>query len=297
MILPNFLIIGAGKAGTTSVYHYLRQHPEVFVSPIKEPAFFVWEGQSQDLIPAWRMPVRSLAAYAALFDGVRHEKAIGEASPTYLVDPRAAARIRHRLPQARLIAILRDPVERAFSSYCMHLRDGRERRSFEQAVADELLDWPCRSRIQPHRSYLWYGLYAHHLGPYLTLFERSQLKICLFDDLAADPPGFMRQLFRFLEVDDGFVPRTAVRYNASGLPQHRLLGPLLNKSALTRTLRRLLPEPLRRRGALIQEILRSRQMIKPPVPPELRRRLVALYRSDILALQDLIDRDLARWLA
>jgi hypothetical protein len=297
MKLPNFLIIGAGKAGTTSVYRYLQQHPEVFVSPVKEPGFFVWEGQRHALLPDRRMPVRSLEAYAALFEGVRGEKAVGEASPSYLVDPLAAARIRERLPQVRLIAILRDPVERAWSSYWMTVRDGRERRSFEQAVADELSAWPGPPPERPYESYLWRGRYAHHLGPYLERFERARIRVCLFDDLAADPRAFMGELYRYLEVDDRFAPTTALRYNASGLPRHRLLGPLLNKSALSRTLRRLLPPAFGRRGALVQDALRSRLLARPPLAPALRRRLVACYRDDILALQDLLGRDLSHWLA
>jgi hypothetical protein len=142
-----------------------------------------------------------------------------------------------------------------------------------------------------------WGLYATHLQAYLGVFDRAQLAICLSGDLQADPVGFMRELFRFLEVDDAFVPDTSVRYNASGSARSRLLRPLFRKSTLTRALRRTLPEPLARRAASFQEAWRSRELSKPPMPPELRRRLVASYRSDILALQDMIGRDLSRWLA
>jgi hypothetical protein len=299
MAMPNFLIIGFEKAGTTSVYHYLKQHPQVFVSPTKETNFFVHEGQNPEILPYLRkeLPVvRSLAAYRALFDEVSEHKAVGEASPLYLADPHAAEQIRHYLPGAKLIALLRDPAERAYSSYWMRVRDGRETRSFEQAVEEELAGRLDDSLELESRHYVDWGLYARHLKVYLSSFDRSQLAIYLFDDLQADPSGLMRELFGFLEVDDGFIPDTSVRYNASGPPRSRLLRPFLWKSAVTRTVRRALPGPLSRRAASIQEAWRSRALAKPPMAPKLRRRLVANYRRDILELQGMLQRDLSRWL-
>jgi hypothetical protein len=291
MIMPNFLIIGSQSAGTTSVYNYLKQHPQMYVSPIKETHFFVHDGQNLELLRHLTPGITSLAAYQALFQDVSEHKAIGEASPLYLVDPHAAARIRHYLPEAKLIAILRDPAERAYTAYWMRVRDGRENRSFEQAIDEEM-----RGLDVALRGYVRWGFYATHLKTYLALFDRAQLAICLFDDLRADPAEFMRELFRFLEVDDAFTPDTSVRYNASGSSRSKLLQPLFRKSALTRILRRVLPQPLSRRAASFQERWRGRELSKPPMPPALRRRLVAEYRSDVLELQDMIKRDLSPWL-
>jgi len=299
MAMPNFLIIGFEKAGTTSVYHYLKQHPQVFVSPTKETNFFVHEGQNPEILPylAKELPVvRSLADYRALFEAVAEQKAVGEASPLYLADPNAAESIRHYIPDVKLIALLRDPAERAYSAYWMRVRDGRETRSFEQAVEEELDGRLDDSLEVERRHYVRWGLYARHLKVYFSRFDRAQLAIYLFDDLQADPGSLMRELFRFLEVDDGFVPDTSVRYNASGAPGNRLLRPLLGKSAVTRTLRCALPGPLGRRAASIQERWRSRALAKPPMPPTLRRRLVAGYRRDILELQGMLERDLSGWL-
>jgi hypothetical protein len=299
MAMPNFLIIGFEKAGTTSVYHYLKQHPQVFVSPTKETNFFIYEGQNPEILPylpAGLPVIKSLNAYRALFEDVSEHKAIGEASPLYLADPRAAKQIQHYLPKARLIAILRDPAERAYSAYWMRVRDGRETRSFEQAVEQELAGRLDDSLEVERRHYVRWGLYAKHLKAYLSSFDRSQLAIHLFDDLQADPGEFMRALFRFLEVDDDFTPDTSVRYNASGVPRRKFLRPLFGKSAVTRTLKRALPAPLSRRAASIQEAWRSRELAKPPLPSNLRRQLVAGYRSDILELQRIIGRDLSRWL-
>jgi hypothetical protein len=132
MVMPNFLLIGSQSAGTTSVYNYLKQHPEVYVSPIKETNFFVHDGQNPDCVPHLSPGVTSLAAYRALFQGAFDRKAVGEASPLYLVDPRAAERIRHHIPKAKLIAILRDPAERAHTAYWMRVR-GRAGESIVRA--------------------------------------------------------------------------------------------------------------------------------------------------------------------
>src|SRR5262245_28683977 len=111
MTLPTFLIIGAGRSGTTSLYHYLRQHPEVFMSPVKEPIYFalgpnlVFTGPAADWVLDQAAKTRE--EYEALFAGVTNEKAIGEASPRYLASPDAAGRIRETIPEARLVAILR----------------------------------------------------------------------------------------------------------------------------------------------------------------------------------------------
>ncbi len=301
MTLPNFLIIGAGKAGTTSVHEYLKQHPEVFVSAIKETNFFVYDGQNPlmlQLTPSSDFPIRSLEDYRALFRDAAGAKAIGEASPKYLVDPKAAERIRHHLPGVRLIVMLRNPVERAYSSYAMYVRDRDERRSFARAIADEdrgVYDGAVRFG---QKRYVGAGYYARHLRVYFGLFERSQIAIHLFEDLQADAVGLMRRLFGFLEVEDSFVADTSLRHNSSGRPQNRLLRPLLHKSILTQTARRLLPGPLRRRAEAVQRSWRDRSaQAAPSLPPEIRAALSARFRDDILELQDLIRRDLTHWLA
>ncbi|MGH6904576.1 MAG: sulfotransferase family protein [Geminicoccaceae bacterium] len=296
MIMPNFLIIGSQSAGTTSVYNYLKQHPQVYVSPTKETNFFVYEGHNLDISPHLPPGVTTLAAYQALFSDVLEHKAIGEASPLYLVDPHAAERIRHYIPKARLIAILRDPAERAHTAYWMRVRDGRERRSFEQAIDQEMSGRFDESLDFALRYYVRWGLYATHLKTYLALFDQAQLAVYLFDDLRADPAKFMGKLFRFLEVDDAFIPDTSVRYNASGLSRSKPLQPLFRKSSITRALRRALPDSLGRRAASFQEHWRSRELSKPSMPPKLRRKLVARYQSEILELQGMIKRDLSRWL-
>ncbi len=123
MTMPNFLIVGAMKCGTTALYYYLEQHPQIFMSPVKEPNFFCFEGR-EGLDSG--NSITDIAAYRGLFRGVSSERAIGEASHCYLYEPRAVERIKHYTPDARLIAILRSPIERAYSHFLHAVRNGTE---------------------------------------------------------------------------------------------------------------------------------------------------------------------------
>ena len=141
MTMPNFLMVGAQKCGTPSLYYYLKQHPQIYMSPVKEAHFFdVEEGEKPDFRRASHSsrPVSGIEDYRALFAGVKDETAIGEASPSYVYIPEAPRRIRSRLPDAKLIAILRDPADRAYSAFLHTSRSGREPLTdFAQALREE----------------------------------------------------------------------------------------------------------------------------------------------------------------
>ncbi len=303
MTLPNFLVIGAGNAGTTSLYHYLKQHPEVFMSPVKEPKFFALEGK----LPDYRGPgdrwvmtqtsanraVTDLGEYEALFDGARDEKAVGEASPAYLCNPAAPERIKRHVPEAKLIAILRDPAERAYSAYMHQVRDGRETLPFAEALDAE--EWRTRANWAPGWRYKAESFYMEGLSRYYELFGRESVRVYLYEDLSADPRGVMRDAYSFLGVDDTYEPDTARRHNPSGVPKSRLLVSVLKRpNPLKAAVRPFLPRKARARFA---SAVRNRNLTKaPPMEPEVRGRLVELYRDDVARVQDLIGRDLSLWL-
>jgi len=299
MTMPNFLIIGAGKSGTTSLYHYLKQHPEVYMSPVKEPKFFALEGKKLDFrgpnddAHMNRKSVTDLDAYRALFRGVADEKAVGEASPLYLYSPEAPARIRRYIPEARLIAILRNPVDRAFSSYLHCIRDrGEPLKDFAQALREE------ETRIENGWGPIWHykhvGFYSAQLERYFDTFRRDQIKVFLYEDLQDDPVGMLQSIFRFLGVGDARLPDISLRHNISGVPRSRLVHELLNKpNPIKSAFRPLLPAKLRKR---LNHNLTGRNLVKPQLSPEVRRQLIKAYSEDILKVQELIDRDLSGWL-
>lgn len=293
--MPNFLTIGAEKSGTTALYHYLRQHPQIYMSPVKEPNFFSLGGEKPEDRGPGHLPtshVTDIEAYCKLFREVSGETAIGEASPAYLYQQKAVERIRHHIPDAKLIAILRDPVERAYSNFLHCISLGREPLAdFEQALQEEEM------RVRNNWRSLWHykrkGFYYEQLKRYFDLFDENQIKVYLYEDLNEDPSGTLRDIFRFLEVDESFIPDTSARLNVSGVPRNKALHSLV--TTLNRpTIKSFVPNRLLK---ALREPVRSRVLTKPPqLLPEVRGRLIEVFREDILRLQELIDRDLSGWL-
>ena len=296
MTLPNFLILGAPKGGTTTLNSVLSQHPDVFMCPIKEAGFFWAYGQEI----TWRGPgteklrnrlVNDLEGYEKLFEHAANQKAIGESSVRYLAAQNAPQIIKQFIPGARLIVSLRQPADRAFSAFTHNIRDGLEPCSnFAEALEQE------RSGLRDNWMFCRYldrGFYYRSLTNYLQYFDRAQIHVSLLEDLQADAPGLMRRLFAFLEVDDSFQPDTSHRHNASGVIRNPLL-----RFAWTRTNRlRMLLRPLLNsqiRHAAFEWVIRDLE--KPPFPAELRAELTDYYREDIQKLQDLLQRDLTHWL-
>ena len=250
MPLPSFLILGAAKAGTTALYHQLRQHPDVFLSPVKEPSFFAYDGWPVETAgpgdaESARFLVTDLAAYRSHWHGHREESALGDASPVYLYSPSAPASIARHVPDARMIAILRDPAERAFSHYLHMRRDGREPEDdFERALDIEA------ERIAAGWSWSWHyvqvGFYGLQVERYLDRFDPRQMRIYLYEDLRRDPRGLIRDVLGFLGVDPGFEPDVSARPNVSGLPRwpafDRLLRRLLNRPVLVKELGPAIPK-------------------------------------------------------
>lgn len=299
MTMPNFLIIGAAKSGTTSVYNYLRQHPQVYMSPLKETNFFAYEGQELDFRWWGKAPtsvlnsITDIDSYRAQFREVSQEIAIGEASPLYLYHPTAPVRIKNYLPNVKLIAFLRHPAERAFSHFRHLIRENREpTSSFSQALEQETL----RMRANWNWDYFYrdLGFYYAQLQRYYDIFDRDQIKIFLFSELKSDPRKVIEQIFRFLGVDHTFVPDVSTKHNISGIPKNMLIKALLsNYNPIKIVIRNILPREL-----LVSFYSRigDKLFVKPELPLEIRAQLTDEYKKDIKKLQNLVDKDLSIWL-
>ena len=292
MTMPNFLIIGAMKSGTTALYYYLEQHPEIYMSPVKEPNFF--SSQEQDNAAD---AVTNIGTYRQLFRGASGKKAIGEASHSYLYEPGAAAEIRHYVPEAKLIAILRNPIDRAYSHFLHMVRTGTEPLDdFVQALREEEVGI---HKERTSQDYIGRGLYYDQLKTYFGIFPREQVKIYLYEDLSGAAISTVQDAFRFLKVDGSFVPDVSLRRNVSGHPKFKTLDGLLrSQSRLKNAAKMYLPARLRWRLSKAFDDLKTRNLVEPPpLQSEVRRQLISVYREDILKLQDLIRRDLSWWLA
>jgi hypothetical protein len=296
---PNFLIIGAAKSGTTSLWRYLSQHPQIFFARIKEPRFFSYEGETIDYRgpgdDKWgREIVNTWEDYAALFTPSAEQTAAGEASNVYLYfAAKTAPRIAARIPRVRLIAILRNPVDRAYSSFMMLRGEGREPiADFRRALREE----PGRlaQGWSPAWAYTRRGFYAESIRTYLSLFPREQMRFFLYEDLERRPQELFDSIFGFLGVDS-YRPDASRRYNVSVSPKSRRFAFLLhNRTPLSRTLRLFLPQAVR---LDINRRLREWNMQRPPkLPAPIRAELAPVFREDILRAADLIGRDLSGWL-
>ena len=298
--LPTFLIIGAAKAGTTALAAWLEQHPEIYFTPFKEPMFFAREGMELDFAGPGdlRLPIEcinNLRDYEAQYDGVRNEKAMGEKSTCYLRSPDAAASIKHYVPNVKLVAVLRDPAARAFSHFMHFIRDDREPlRDFEKALDQE----PARIAAKWEASWQYQetGFYHRQLSRYYALFPREQIRVYLHEDLRK-PDALLPDLFRYLGVDPSFQPQTEGRHNASGVPKNRSLHEWLMYPNWPKwILKRVLPSALFLKLKRLQLWAVNRNLVSQNIQAPALARLRDLYREDTLRLQELIGRDLSKWL-
>jgi hypothetical protein len=313
-IQPNFFVVGAGKAGTTSLYHYLQQHPQVYMSPVKEPCFFASELRAENLSRDFArhverqtrelarylgdgLPVKPLgwlvsdwADYLRLFQRVRDEKAIGEATASYLWSETAAANIQARIPNARIIMILRDPAERAFSQYMHQLAEGLTRYTFREQIKRGA----CASgrELSILHPFLEVGLYYRQVKRYLELFPRENIRIYWYEDDWRQPARMLSDLFSFLQVDTGFAPDTSRRSLQQRAPRVAALHYLLKKSNIWPSVKGLVPPAFR--GRLRAVAFRGGR--PAAMDPQDRQFLIEYYREDVLALSALLGRDLSLWL-
>jgi hypothetical protein len=272
--LPDFLIIGAMRSGTTSLAHYLSAHPEVFIAPQKEVHYFdVNYEKGED----W---------YRQQFSQASAGQVIGEASPTYMYDPEVSARMFSLLPEARLIAILRNPVDRAYSHYWHNRALGRETLEFAEAVVaeSERLYTSTDVRTLYRYSYLERGHYLPQLLRICNYYPRAALQVILFEDLSRNPVEIFHSVCRFLKVDEQFTPSN--------------LGVTKNAYTTFRSvwLRNFLRDW---RDSLIKRIIgRLNKQPKdsyPPLDSLTRAKLVDHFAEDNAALASWLGRDLAVW--
>jgi hypothetical protein len=291
-MLPNFIVIGAAKAGTTALYWYLAEHPQVFMSPVKETNYFAYGLDARGRLlygdpDVHRFPVKSLMEYEQLFAQAGDAVAVGEASPIYLECPEAANRIRELLPATRIICSLRHPVERAYSDYQMYLRwRGRQLDPARDLTATS--EWARRDS-----RWMQIGRYHEQLKRYFDVFPRSQIHVFLFDDLKRGTLPAVQNVYRFLGIDPTFVPDLEAPHNLGGMPASRLLEGFLTSRAIRSAVEPWIPK----RAANWVRRFRQRNMRRaPPLPADLRKELTGHFREDIRRTAELVGRSLDHWL-
>lgn len=293
----NFFLVGAARSGTTAMWDMLRRTPGVYMtSPLlhKEPGYF-----------SELTGMRSLGRYLDLFEGANPDehRAIGEASTAYLTDAAAPARIARATSKPRLLVMLRNPVDRAYSMYHWMVQEGYEpAATFREALRRE----PVRQADEGFRTdnpqyfhnymYVGSGRYADQIERLRRHVPEERILVVLFEDFVASPGAVYEQVLNFLGVPPVSPPPEPRTRNPSRRPRHPLLQYVLRRvTGQINRLRRSPPASKAARDFLLEWGLTRRA--PEPLPPDLRRRLAAAYRDDVERLERLLDRDLSSWKA
>ncbi|MFT4927416.1 MAG: hypothetical protein ACI8WB_003523 [Phenylobacterium sp.] len=312
---PNFFMVGVVKGGTTSLHRYLDQHPDIYMSPVKETNYFARQDidttafnkayahdVNVDLKQYLKTDMKQVihiahvtqaADYAKLFANVSNESAIGEASNSYILYENAPKLIHQAYPDAKIIVMLRNPVQRAFSQYVMNLRLGKTREKdfiteLEQDHNGELQGWGA------NHQYLSIGLYYQQIKRYYDLFAKEQVHICWFDEYKTDGDKVVKSIYQFLAVAEDFKVDTATKLNTAGVAKFGRLNYFINQSGVVSWAKRKLPkswrEPFKR------WMYTADKQAMPKMTEAQKQYLIDFYRDDIEALARLLNKDLSHWL-
>ncbi len=297
---PDFVVLGAPRCGTTSLHHYLDQHPGVAMSRVKEPNFFLFDGPgdpSRPLVEAPDIIAKSVSdpeAYEHLFAGAGPGRSTGEVSVLYLYCERTPELIAGSLPAARLVAVLRHPVDRAYSHFLFTYTGAVDsvRSEFRAAAEREmgLPDTPFGAGTHVLRL----GRYGPQIDRYLDVVGRDRLHLILHEDLQERPDEVLADLCRFLDVDPSFDFDTSVAYNGSALrgSTTRMVRQALGGT--TSRLKRVLPPGAAGRLGRVRARLR-RPGATPPLGAEFRRELAEWFEPSTARVEELVGRDLSHW--
>lgn len=310
---PNFFLVGAPKCGTTSLYFYLDQHPQIYMSPLKEPHFLADEIRLVNFTEPFRRmaeeklaglseylagdmsskfsagPIERWEDYLRLFRNAKDHLVRGDASTCYLWSPTAARNIAVRFPGAKIVIVLRNPVDRAFSQYLHMLTFADDEISF-RAYVERCLQSSSRQfgELYP---FLYFGFYANQVERYLNLFPRDGVRIVWYEDYQRDPVSVFKEMFRFLGVDPDFGPDSSERYMEARVPRSYVVNKAL-KPVWSRV-KTAVPEAVA--ATMKRAVFRDRKSMR--MSAEDRRFLCNLYREDVRNLEQLTGRDLRHWLS
>ena len=304
--LPDFFVVGAARSGTTSLHYFLKQHPDIFMPEVKEIGFFRFVNTPIELIRMVEKK-RSLRLVYTFDDYIRHfEKAfktemIGEACNWYLYAYKDTIKnikvvYRENYEKLKIIIILRNPADRAWSHFMVYQRDGKEPiEDFKEAIKPEVYN----KRLEDNKGfpvglgdYIGLGMYYEQVDAYLREFQ--DVKIFLYDDLCRDTLKVVREIYSFLGVSEGFTPDVKKRYNISGESKVKLLNTFVTHNYRMKDfLKSFIPFKMR---DIIRHIIFEKNTQRKEMPEDIRRELIKLYKDDIIKLQKLIKRDLSSWL-
>ena len=293
-MLPTFIIAGAGKSGTTALWNYLKEHPEVCVAQIKEPMFFTRiKGQDRDSA-ADAPPVsgtfdKGFTWYKGLFVGSEGKKALGEASTIYMYAKDAPELIKTHVPRVKIIFVLRDPVDRAYSQYWQEKKAGWKLPRFEEMM---------QQRHPRFKNFVENSSYKKNLQRYLDIFPREQILILLSENLKKHAVQTLHKVYDFVSIQANFTPTNiGKRFNVAAMPRLATLQRLIRATSNYK-LKGKVPFPLMEflktsKHYIVQWNLKPKDY--EPLPAHIRGQLVNLFQEDIEFVESLLDVSLDHW--
>jgi hypothetical protein len=277
---PNFFIVGAPRAGTTSLYEYLKQTKGIFMPSIKDPDFFAVE---TDLDFAVLKQIKDKKEYLKLFENVKDEIAIGEASPTYLHDPKAPKLIHDAVPNAKIIISLRDPVERANSYFSNLVSSGTASESFSDCIRNGInLSSGYSAQVVKG------SFYYEQVKKYLEIFGKEQVKIIIFEEFVKNTRDGLIEIFDFLGIKSQPPEISEKIFNPTRKPRGKVLEKIIKNQAL----RKIAKETLPRSSTSTLKTIFGKKTEKEPISNKDKRLLEDLYRDDVKNLERLLERTL-----
>ena len=294
MLKPNVFIVGAPKCGTTSLYASLKQHPDIFMSEIKEPQYF-----AADTLQCQRR-IRTLPEYMDCFAAANEEERIGEASTAYLGSPSAAWGLKKFNPNAQIIVMLRNPIDVMYSLHSERLFDNMEHIwDFELAInSTETRTWragPFKKQPVIRMGYREVTHFSEQLERYFEVFGRESVHVIIYEDLKMDFEGVYERVLRFLNVRPVSQPR--VELNANKKARSQYLQAFLDHPPrwIHGAMRSLVPDKIR--PSLVHCFNKANVVTepRPPMDERLRKRLQKEYEQEVVQLSAILQRDLTAW--
>lgn len=306
---PNFFVIGVVKGGTTSLYHYLKQHPDIYLPPIKETNYFSRSDIDEskftneyridvelklDQYFADGMPeeihiahINEKEEYERLYFPVHEENAIGEISNSYAICPSAAEAIKSYNPNAKIIALLRNPISRIWSHYIMNLRDAKVSKpdfifEVQHDFNSKMKGWGISHQ------YIELGLYYQQVKRYLDVFGKEKCLFLLYEDFRDNPNEVLAKICKFLKVDDQFAFNVNSRKNHAALPRVKFLNKIMVKSGMIKWGKKVFT---REKRDSLSKLMYSQSRV-PSISRKSEVFIKDFYKKDVAKLSDLLDMDL-----